>query len=94
MAKFNSMVFMKNVNKLLKGKHITEIGYKIATVGIVVVGLGLIKTDKALEYSVSYGGGDGLIDRIGADVDMASSDPKRYKFSWNVIDVTENESEK
>ena len=94
MAKFNSMVFMKNFNKLLKGKHITEIGYKIATVGIVVVGLGLIKTDKALEDANSYGSRDGLIDRIGADVDMASSDPKRYKFSWNVIDVTENESEK
>ena len=82
MAKFNSMVFMKSFSKLLKGKHLTEIGYKIATIGVVIVGIGLMKTDKALENADAYTGENNIID------------PKRFKFGWEIVDTTKNESEK
>lgn len=94
MAKFNSMVFMKSFSKLLKGKHLTEIGYKIATIGVVIVGIGLMKTDKALENADAYTGENNIIDTIGNDVNLASSDPKRFKFGWEIVDTTKNESEK
>lgn len=89
--KFNSVVFMKSWKKFIKSSKLVDAGLQIASVGMLLVGVGVMKMNNEINNAGAYTVSDNSVDKLGAAFDEISDKSSEKVLRWSLYDANELE---